>query len=261
MASNEPSLQPIFRQGESFLFESLPINTLNSIQALSTRLRNPTLYVFPTERQTLVSLAETIATESLLRALEIPFIEVERYNANHMSPNGLVPLLFQDPLLAGGYEKILDVVNSMYPHLLAASADTRANCEVIYTVVSPTLHYFQFLTNETVRYGPDLISLKLPFPVNHIVPFQETLALRIKHYGTTERKMLQQLDSSLHTLDQFTGKGVYPEGDKHLAFSCCLYGYLCAMFEGFKEGGNVMNLLQAYSNLNRFYDRMKEPRN
>ena len=261
MATNESSFKPIFGQGDSFLLESLPLNTLNSMQSLAKRLHNPTLYVFPPERETLVSLAETIATRTLLNALDIKFKELERYNANCMSPNGLVPLLFQDPLLAGGYEKILDIVNSMHPNLLAASTDTRANCELISTVVAPALQYFQFLTNETLRHGPDIISVNLPFPLNHIVPFQETLGLRIEYYGTPERKILQQLDKSLHALDEFTGKGIYPETNKHLAFSCCLYGYLCAMIEGFKEGGKVRNLLQAYANLNRFYQRMKEPIN
>ena len=252
-------MRPGFGQGESFLLESLPLNTLNSIQSLSTRLHNPTLYVFPPERHTLVSQAETIATKTLLEALEIQFKEVERINTNCMSPNGLVPLLSQESLLAGGYDKILNAANGMHPNLLADSKDTRANCEVMFTVLAPTLEYFQFLTNETVRYGPDIISLNLPFPINHIVPFQATLALRIKHYATAEKKMLQQLDRSLHTLDEFTGRGVYPDGNKHLAFSCCLFGYLCAMLEGFKEGGNVRNLLQAYDNLNKFYDKMKRP--
>ncbi|KAI6659159.1 Metaxin-2 isoform X1 [Oopsacas minuta] len=245
--------------GESFLLESLPINTLNSMHALVSRLRNPTLYIFPADRQTVVSLAETIATRSLLQAMHIPFTEVERYNADHMSPNGLLPLLIQDAQVVGGYEKILDIVNTMFPHLLANT--DKAAYNVITTVIRPTLNYCQFLTNDTVVNGYDIVSVKLPFPINHIVPFQQHLRLRIDYYGVSERKIFQELDTAFHDLNVFTGKGIYPQTDKHLAFSFRLYGYLYAIIDGFLEEGKVRRLLQRYSELNSFYDKMSEINN
>ena len=239
--------------GDAFLLDSLPIHTLNNI----SRLRNPTLYIFPEERQTVISLAETVATKSLLKLLEIPFHAVERYNADCMSPNQLVPLLIQEAQIAGGYEKIVDIINSMLPYL-SADHNTKANCDLITTVLRPTLEYFQFLTADTVTQGSDILAINLPFPINYIVPFQQHLRIRIDYYGTTERKVLKELDLCLLALDTFTGEGIYPSTDKHQVLSCLLYGYLYAIKVGFVENGKVKSLLQRYEKLNLFYRKMEE---
>lgn len=251
MANRTPE-QPL-NLGDAFLLDSLPIHTLNTI----SRLRNPTLYIFPNDRQTVISLAETIATKNLLKLLEIPFYEVERYNADSMSPNLLLPLLIQEAQIAGGYEKIVGIINSMFPHL-SADPDTKANCDLIVTVLRPSLEYFQFLTADTVTQGSDILAINLPFPVSYIVPFQQHLKLRISYYGISERKVLQELDSCLSALDTFTGKGIYPSSDKHLIFSCLLFGYLYAIKVGFVEEGKVKYLLQRYEKLNLFYEKMEE---
>ena len=253
MASRTPLPEQPVNVGDALLLESLPIHTLNTI----SRLRNPTIYIFPDDRQTVISLAETVATRSLLKLLEIQFYEVERYNADCMSPNLLVPLLIQEAQIAGGYEKIVGIISNMLPHL-SADSDTKTNCDLIITVLKPTLEYFQFLTADTVTQGSDILAINLPFPVNYIVPFQQHLRLRIDYYRTTERKVLKELDLCLLALETFTGKGIYPTTDKHLVFSCLLYGYLNAINVGFVEEGKVKSLLQRYEKLNLFYDKMEE---
>ena len=249
MATKDPPFQTITAH--------LPEANLQNSTALASRLRNSTLYTFPESRHTIVSYAETIATKALLKKKNIPFTIIERENVNHMSPNSQVPLLVKDTLLAGGYDKITNLVGSVYPRLLVASPDTTAYCDLIARSLTPNIEYCQFLTIDTIREGSEIVATGLPFPLSSIVPLQLKLELLWKLYGKNQDAVYEELDTAMSELNTLIAKGVRPESDEHLVLSCKLYGYLRAVMEGFKEESRIRIKLREYQPLNQFYTRME----